>query len=1229
MWKLERLLGFFVNTLVIRTGLSGDPTFAQVLRRLRDDLLADYAHQNVPFERLVEELQPERSLSHTPLFQTVFTLQSAAVPALEWPGLSLTPLALDAGIAKFDLTMVLSQDGDRIVGGLEYSTDLFDGATVVRWLEHYRNLLVAVAERPGTRLADLPLLGSAERHQVLAEWNDKRTAYPADRSLARLFEARAAENPGAVALSFSGESLSFQELNEAANRLAWHLRMLGVGVEAPVAVCLDRSPQMVVAFLAIVKAGGYYVPLDPAYPADRLRWMLDDSRATVLLTRGGLAAELSGRGAWIVDLDGERELIATQPVESLPEGADPAGLAYVMYTSGSTGRPKGVAIPQRGIVRLLLETDYVRLGPGDRIAQISNVSFDAATFEIWGTLLCGACLVGIPKEVALSYKELAAELRDQKITALFLTAALFQQIAHESPGAFAGVRTLLVGGQEVDAVAARIVLAEAPPERLLNGYGPTESTTFAATYSIGNLEPGMRNVPIGRPIANTRLHILDRGLGPVPLGAAGRLYIGGDGLGRGYWQWPELTAERFVPDPFGEPGARLYDSGDLARFLPDGRILFLGRTDDQVKVRGFRIELGEIEAALAGHPQTASAAVLALRTGTGDQRLVAYVVPRDGGGSEAALRASLRDHLRERLPEHMIPSAFVVLAALPLTPNGKVDRRALPAPGITSRHQQEGFLAPQTFTEQVLAEIWSELLGVEPVGRHDDFFALGGHSLLATQAVSRVRRTFQIEIPLQSLFQSPTLAELAQEIEALRGHGAEAGESIPRVDRGGELPLSFAQQRLWFLEQLAPGGGAYNVPLALRCRRPLDPAVLSWALSHVIQRHEALRTRFESVDGRAAQRVEPAVPLRIPVVDLGRLPAGAGMAEARRLARVDAARPFDLLRGYLLRASVLRLGADDQVLLLNLHHIVSDGWSLSVLLREVEELYAAHAEERAPHLPELPDPVCRLCRLAAASAERRGVGRSPRLRATALRRGAPDARPPRGRSAVRSSRPSRRIGRPRAAGRPDEGPAGGGPRAGLHARDDTARRLRASPAPAERPERPDRGDGDREPQPPRDRGADRVLRQHARPADGFRGRSLVPWPSRPGPRGHPGGVRAPGPAVRAAGGGGAARAQPGPQPPVRGGLQPPLGLGRGPVGLLQALVRAAGDGRAGGEAPAEPLPLGASRTEFRSASCISGPASPETGSAGCSISSSICWASSPPLRTSPSAPSRWSLPRPG
>ncbi len=557
--------------------------------------------------------------------------------------------------------------------------------------------------------------------------------------------------------------------------------------------------------------------------------------------------------------------------------------------------------------------------------------------------------------MALSPRDLAAELRDQGITVLFLTAALFHQMAHEAPRAFAGVRTLLAGGQEVEPAPARRVLDQGPPERLLNGYGPTESTTFAVVGPIEELETRRKSVPIGRPIANTWIHILDRGLRPVPVGVPGRLHIGGHGLGRGYWRRPELTAERFVPDPFGGAGARLYDSGDLARFLPDGRIQFLGRSDHQVKIRGFRIELGEIESALTEHPEIAEAVVLARQDGPGERRLVAYLVPRPGGGSEAVLGAAAREYLRHRLPEYMLPAAFVILGSLPLTPNGKVDRAALPAPDAAARSVQAGFAPPQTFAEQLLAESWAELLGLDRVGRHDDFFELGGHSLLATRAVSRARRSFGVEVRSpEPVPEHPTVAGLALEIEAaLQGGGAVERPAIEPADRSGELPLSFAQQRLWFLDQLEPGG-AYNIPLALRCRQALDAAGLEWAVGRIVRRHEALRTRFEMADGRPVQRIEPAPPVRLPVIDLRGLPDGRRLAAARLLAREESVRPFDLRRGPLLRLLFLRLGEEDQVVLLTMHHVVSDGWSMGVFLREAEELYAAHAERREPRLPELP-----------------------------------------------------------------------------------------------------------------------------------------------------------------------------------------------------------------------------------------------------------------------------------
>ncbi|MCP4661907.1 MAG: amino acid adenylation domain-containing protein, partial [bacterium] len=635
--EIEDLIGFFVNTLVLRTGVSGDTTFRELLGRVRRTALDAYAHQDLPFDYLVEELEPERDLSSTPLFQVMFALQNAPQANLDLPGLTLRPAAAEGGTtAKFDLTVALQESEMGVVGALEYSTDLFDDTTMERLFAHYQRLLAGAVADPGKRLVELPLVGAAERHQLLAEWNVTGRRYPRETSLGELFEARVKEAPEAVAAVFgrSGApdaSLSYGELNARANRLAHHLRRLGVGPETRVGLAVERSLELIVATVGIIKAGGAYVPLDSAYPDERLAFMVDDSGAAVVLSDQRMTKRLRGLGVESIDLDRRRPAIAACPAADPVAGAGGGNLAYVIYTSGSTGRAKGVAVPQRAISRLVLNTDYLEVMTDDRIAQAANASFDAATFEIWGALLNGAALVGLERFAVLSPRAFGEEIRDRAITALFITTALFDQLAREVPSTFASLRHVLFGGEAVDPRWVREVLASAPPERLLHVYGPTECTTFATWQRVTGVAPAAVTVPIGRPLANTRLYVLDRRLRPVPIGLPGELCLGGDGLARGYHARPALTAERLAPDVVsGLPGERLYRTGDLVRLRADGAVEFLARLDDQVKIRGFRIEPGEVGVVLAEHPavREAVAVVRADVPGLGarEQRLVGYVV---------------------------------------------------------------------------------------------------------------------------------------------------------------------------------------------------------------------------------------------------------------------------------------------------------------------------------------------------------------------------------------------------------------------------------------------------------------------------------------------------------------------------------------------------------------------------------------------------------------------------
>jgi amino acid adenylation domain-containing protein len=946
--QLEGLIGFFVNTIVLRTDLSAAPSFESLLAQMRRTTVAAFAHQELPFEKVVYELQPERNLAVSPLFQVMLALQNAPKESLTLPGLTLRPFATETGTAKFDLTLSMVESVDGLAGSLEYNTDLFDGTTVDRLLAHFGALLAEALENPGLAVTDLTLLLPGERHQLLAEWNDTWTSYPRDASLPELFAEVARRWPEAPALiTPAGEAWSYRRLDVASNRLAHRLRGLGVGREERVGICMARSPELILSTLAILKAGGAYVPLDPAYPDDRLAFLLEDSGARTVLVHAETRERLDGLApsTLLVDETGSGVEDDASPF-SLRMPAE--SLAYVIYTSGSTGRPKGVAVPHRAVVRLVRETNYVCLGPGDRTGHAANISFDAATYEIWGALLTGAAVVVIPREVVLVADDLRRWLREREVTSLFLTSALFARMARELPDAFATLRELMTGGEAMDLAAARAVLAGGPPRRLLNVYGPTESTTFASWHPIREVAPA-GSVPIGRPLANTTFYVLDR-MHAVPSGAAGELCLGGDGLARGYLGRPELTAERFVPHPWGD-GERLYRTGDLVRRRPDGAVEFLGRLDHQVKIRGFRIEPGEIEAALALQPDVAACAVVVREDASGDRRLVAYVV-LDRPDSQPALAS----WLRERLPEFMIPSAFVVLDALPLTPNGKLDRKALPAPEPAA---QDG-TAPSTPAEELLAGIWAEVLGLARVGVHDNFFDLGGHSLLAMRVASRVRAVFGVELPLRRLFAAPTVAELAAELAPRAGFetalstgsgmGIERGAWSP----GEPLPLSFAQQRFWFLQQLNPGSSAFHLGGAVRLSGRLDGAALESSFGEIVRRHAAVRTRLVVVEGAPRQIVDPPGAFTLVRVDLSGLCGQARDGELRRVSESAVHRPFQLDAEPPLRVLLLRLADDEHAVLFTLHHTAGDGWSLEILVRELGDLYAAAVDGRPPALPELP-----------------------------------------------------------------------------------------------------------------------------------------------------------------------------------------------------------------------------------------------------------------------------------
>ncbi len=971
----ERLIGFFVNTLAVRIDLSGAPTVTDLLARVKAQALAAQDHQDLPFEQVVELVQPPRGLSYTPLFQVTFAWQNAPAGNLDLPGLSLEPVESPHVTAPFDLMLSLQEADDGITGSLGYATALFDRNTMERHLGYWRTLLEGLAADDAAPVDRLPLLDAAERNRLLVEWNATGADYPQDHGIHQLFEDQAARTPDAVAVVHGDRQLSYAELNAAANRLAHHLRTLGVGPKGYVATMLERSIDLVVAELAALKCGAAYVPIDPTFPADRQAFMLADCGARVLLASLGMAVAVPS-AVRRVNVDA---LLAEGSGENVQVQADGSAAAYVMYTSGSTGQPKGVVVPHRAIGRLVLNNGYAAFDAGDRVAFAANPGFDATTLEVWAPLLNGGSIVVIDQEVFLEPARLAAFLKEFEITALFITTALFNHYAATRPDAFAGLRFLLTGGERADPASFAQILRMGPPQHLIHCYGPTETTTFAITHDIRDAGEGARSIPLGRPIANTRIYVLDPHGEPVPVGVAGEIHIGGAGVARGYLNRPELTAERFLRDPFSaEPGARMYKSGDLGRWLADGTLEFLGRNDFQVKLRGFRIELGEIEAQLAGYPGVREAVVLARDDRPGERRLVAYIVAGDAAASSlpAIDPAALSAYLKSRLPEYMVPAAYVRLEALPLTPNGKLDRKALPAPEGDACGVR-GYEAPVGEIETTLARIWAEVLKVERVGRQDHFFELGGHSLLAVTLIERVRQA-GLRADVRALFNTPTLAGLAAAVGGENGQVAVPANGIPAdctAITPAMLPLvNLSQTQIDGLVAVVPGG-AGNVqdlyPLAPLQEGILfhhlmattgDPyllaALLSFdtvarlegflgALQAVIDRHDILRTgvAWEGLP-EPVQVVWRRAPLPIEAVHLD---AAGGGAAAQLRDRFDPRRcRIDVRQAPLIRAYTAHDTANDRWLLrLLMHHLAIDHTALDILLEEIQ----AHLLGQEARLP--------------------------------------------------------------------------------------------------------------------------------------------------------------------------------------------------------------------------------------------------------------------------------------
>jgi amino acid adenylation domain-containing protein len=971
--ELEGLIGFFVNTLVLRNNLAGKPTFKQLLSRVRDAFLEAYAHQDLPFENLVQELQADRELSRNPLFQVMFALQNATRPLPQISGLTIEPMEVESEISQFDLSLFLRERDGKLIGFFEYSSELFDPPKIKRMAGHLETLLRAIVTDPGQTISDLPMLTEAERHQLLVEWNDTKADYPKDSCIHEFFEAQVERTPDAVAVELEGRQVSYRELNRRANQLAHYLRSLGVGPEKRVGICTDRSLEMVMGLLGILKAGGAYVPLDPAYPKARLEFMLQDSKCCVLLTQEKWLgdqltltnSQASHSDVKIVALDRDADAIRKEDRENPPGYFNSSNLAYVIYTSGSTGTPKGVAIEHRNTIALLSwAKDVFTRSEISGVLASTSICFDLAVFELFVPLSWGGRVVLIENALRLFETHEANGATLINTVPSVMTALLR---AGRLPGS---LRAVNLAGEPLRSELVEELYKTATVKKVYDLYGPSETTTYS-TFTLRTID---RPATIGRPISNTQVYILDSSFQPVPIGVTGEIHIGGNGVARGYLGRTELTKEKFIKNPFSDdPNSRLYRTGDLARYLPDGEIQFHGRADNQVKIRGCRIELGEIESVLNQH-LAVKESVVVVREDTrefalelpesklnteshkgidipsSEKRLVAYIIARQ---QLVAAISELRSLLAEKLPPYMVPAEFVFLDHFPLNDNGKLDRSKLPAPDELNQYPDDLVIAPRTEIEELIANVWQDVLKLDNINVHDNFFELGGHSLLAIQIVAKLSDVVDREVSLKTLFDAPTIAGLAEKLETIirDGNTPELPPIVP-VPRDRPLPLSMNQEHLWHLDRMIPGTNLFNMPYVYRLSGDLNVDALEMAFQEIVRRHEALRTVFADVDGRPVQVIHAAPRFQLPFKDLRGEMAGDLEQMAACLVLDERNQGFDLAVGPLVRVKLIQLNSADYLLLATMHHIISDDRSMQIFRRELVALYDAFSQGKASPLPE-------------------------------------------------------------------------------------------------------------------------------------------------------------------------------------------------------------------------------------------------------------------------------------
>jgi amino acid adenylation domain-containing protein len=936
--KVEKMAGLFINTLPVRVAVKPEESFADWVETLQLQLTEIQQYTYCPLVKIQSwsEIPPSHEL-----FDSIFVFENYPVDRSlrSFMGSLKIKDIQSMEQTNYGLTVVASP-GHKIPIKISYDRFKFTAATVKRMLGHLEMLLSNAVEKPETAIKDLPLLTTEEKQQILVTWNETASPYEKDMCLQQAFERQAAKSPQAIALKFEGEALTYRELNEQANQLARYLMKKGVQEGEIVAICLPRSPHLVISELAVLKAGAVFLPIDHSYPMERIDYMLEDSEAVLHIRQyDGQFEE-----ARTIILDEELPAILAEDDSNPICQTRPQSDAYVIYTSGSTGKPKGVLLKHEGLVNFCKQfTDDLKINAHSRVLQFASCSFDASLAEIFPVLFIGGTLVLARRETLLDMDALYALLKDEKISVVTMPPSLLRILPTE------GLDDLVTVASVGEACTMDVVEKWAPGRMLLNGYGPTE-TTIGAIWGEVELDPEMRNVPIGKAIGNAKIYILDKERRPVPVGVPGEIYIGGVGVGVGYLNRPRLTAERFLPDTF-QSGAwqRMYRTGDLARFRDDGRIEFLGRVDRQVKLRGFRIELGEIEAMLNRIEAVQQAVVTVHEVDHGEKKLAAYILLQEG--CDWAPK-DLRSHLMQNMPAYMVPSIYTQLDAVPLTSSGKVDFKKLPQPALERSVLDQAGFKPRSPVEQGLLDIWRELLGLEQIGVKESFMELGGHSLLVTQLVARIRKIFQVDLPLRQVFETPTIAGLAEQIEAsLRENAAFDDQPIEKVPRDKPLPLSFSQQRLWFLDQLSPGNLFYNIPEALELEGELDLEALRYSLNALVDRHESLRTIFITEDGMPRQVIRPEWEMEVPLLDLSGMDEAERETAAAKEIEKETQTPFDLAEGPLVRLSLLKMESEKYIALLNLHHIVADGWSMGIFVQELATFYEARCRGEI-YLPE-------------------------------------------------------------------------------------------------------------------------------------------------------------------------------------------------------------------------------------------------------------------------------------